>query len=548
MRTFAAIDVGSFELELCIYEMSAKFGIRRVDYVRHEIPLGRDVYNGGKISYRLVEELCQVLGEFMRIMKEYQVTDYRAYATTAVREADNSKIMLDQIRVRTGVDIRVISNSEQRYISYKALAGKGDEFQKIIQNGAAVVDVGFGSMQVSLFDKDALISTQNLPLGLLRLKTLVQSVQVTSEVEQRLVQELVENEMVTYRKINLKDQEIRTLIGIGDSVLKMCQKMEEIRKNKKAWKDGDSQEIKEIQKDGGLQKNKEARKRDWITRSEFQDFYKKLCTMTQEQIQDAFDVNGEYASMIFPAAAILKQLMELTGAEEIWVPGVRMCDGMAADYAEEKKVISFGHDFINDIMATSRNMAKRYKCHMAHVQNVEKEALLVFDNLKKYHGLKARERLLLQIAAVLHSCGKFVAMRNAGECAYNIIMSTEIVGLSHVEREIVANVVRFNVKPFRYNEVRIESKPSRFTRLAAPDNLVMVVAKLTAMLRLANSMDRGHKGKLLDGRFAVKKDRLVISTDYQGDVLMETMSIAQMADFFEEIFGIRPVLKQKKRV
>ena len=74
---------------------------------------------------------------------------------------------------------------------------------------------------------------------------------------------------------------------------------------------------------------------------------------------------------------------------------------------------------------------------------VETAALAVFDALKKYHGMKERERLLLQIAADLHSCGKFVTLRDATDCAYNIIMATEIIGLSHVEREIVANVVKF---------------------------------------------------------------------------------------------------------
>ena len=210
--------------------------------------------------------------------------------------------------------------------------------------------------------------------------------------------------------------------------------------------------------------------------------------------------------------------------------------------------MKFNHNFANDIIVTSRNMAKRYKCHMSHIQAVESAALQVFDSLKKYHGLKERERLLLQIAADLHSCGKFVTMRNATEYAYNIIMATEIIGLSHVEREIVANIVRYHLKFFQYNDIKIEAKPSRISRLATPDNLTLIVAKLTAILRLANSMDRSHNNKLAGCRITVKNNKLVISTDYVGDVTLETLSIEEKADFFEEIFGIRPVLKQKKKI
>lgn len=161
-RLFAAIDVGSFELELGIYEVTAKNELRQVDHLRHMIPLGKDTYAAGKISYELVDEMCRVLNEFSKIMKSYQVSEYRAYATTAMREARNSEIILDQIKVRTGIDVKVISNSEQRFLSYKAIAVKEAEFQRIIQKGTAIADVSFGSLQISLFDKDRLVTTNNM--------------------------------------------------------------------------------------------------------------------------------------------------------------------------------------------------------------------------------------------------------------------------------------------------------------------------------------------------------------------------------------------------
>ncbi len=517
VRTFAAIDVGSSDLELGIYELSDKHGIRPIDQVRYPIALGKDVYSRGKISYQLVDEMCRVLGEFSQIMKGYQVEAYRAYATSVLRETQNNRIVVDQIRVRTGIDIRIISNSEQRFISYKAIAYKDAEFQKVIQKGTAILDVGNGSTQISLFDKDSLVSTQNLPLGVIRLRETMRHMKTTSEREQKLVQEIVDNELVTFRKMYLKDRDIKNLIGIGKVTLRMYNKIMA----------GEN-------------------KQDRISLEEFNHFYETLGRMTLDQIEDAFEVNAEYASVLLPAATIIRQVLGVTGAENIWVPGTRMLDGIAAEYAEEQKLLKFNHNFANDIIVTSRNMAKRYKCHMPHVQAVEALALQVFDSLKKYHGLKARERLLLQIAAILHGCGKFISTRNTGDCAYNIIMATEIIGLSHLEREIVANVVRYHLQEFRYNDIHITGWPSRSTRLASPENLTMTVAKLTAILRLANSMDRSHKNKLAGCRIAVKGTSLVITTNYTGDVALEGLSIEQKADFFEEIYGIRPVLKQKK--
>lgn len=518
VRTFAAIDVGSFELEIGIFEISDKNGIRVVDHVKHMIALGRDTFRDGKISYRLVEETCGVLEDFVRIMKEYQVEDYRAYATSAMREARNSQIVLEQIRVQTGIEVKIISNSEQRFISYKAIAAKEAEFQKIIQQGTAIVDVGFGSMQVSLFDKDALVMTQSLPLGVLRLKEFLANARASAEVEHSLVKELVDNELMTFRKMYLKDREFKNVIAIGEPILTLYYKTEA------------------------------GKRKEQLTVEEFDHFYARIKSMTKDQLEDAFDVNGEYAQMLFPTASIYKRMLDITGAQMIWVPGIRMVDGMAAEYAEDKKMLKFNHDFSNDIIVASKNIARRYKCQMSHVQAVEDSALKLFDTLKRYHGMKSRERLLLQIAVNLHACGKFVTMRDALDCAYNIIMSTEIIGLSHVEREIVANVVKYHDQKFRYNEVEVSAKPSRDSRLVNPENLTLMIAKLTAILRLANSMDRSHLNKLADCKLNVRENQLVISTDYSGDVTLEAISIAEKGDFFEEIFGVRPVLRQKKKV
>ena len=214
---FAAIDVGSFALELGIYEISDKTGIRNVEHIRHVIALGSDTFSEGKISYDLVDEMCRVLEKFTETMKMYRVKDYRAYATTAMREAKNSRIILDQIRVRTGLEVHIISNSEQRFISYKAVASKGGEFNQIIQKGTAIVDVGFGSAQISLFDKDSLVATQNLPLGSLRLRSQLAKIPASVDGHRLHIEEIVDNELITFRKMYLRDRQITNLIGIGDN-------------------------------------------------------------------------------------------------------------------------------------------------------------------------------------------------------------------------------------------------------------------------------------------------------------------------------------------
>lgn len=516
---FAAIDVGSFELELGIYEVSGKGRLKKVDHVRHVIALGRDTYNNGKISYELVEELCTVLGEFVDIMKGYKITDYLAYATSAMREARNNHIVLDQIRVRTGLKVQIISNSEQRFLSYKALAAADEEFDKNIKKGTAIVDVSFGSMQISLFDENLLVSTENLPLGALRIRGAIQAANPTIDRTREMIGEMVESELSNYKKMYLKDRNVRHVIGIGENILYLFR-----------------------YEDNGKPLSR-------VSRERFDALYEQLSRMNAEEIEDRFGVNSEYAALLLPSAVIYKKFLEMTGAEMIWIPGIRLCDGIAAEYASEKKYIRFKHNFDNDIISTSRNMAKRYRCRSTHSELVEDYVLQIFDTMRRYHGMGNRERLLLQIAVIIHACGKFISVRNSNECAYNIIMSTEIIGISHMEREIIANVVRYNIRDFDYNMVHMETGMDTVSeRLASHKNVTILIAKLTAILRLANSMDRGHTSKLKGCRMAVRDKKLVVTTDFNGDITLEAVSFEQKAAFFEEIFGIRPVLKQKRSV
>ena len=514
---FAAIDVGSFALELGIYEISDKTGIRNVEHIRHVIALGSDTFSEGKISYDLVDEMCRVLEKFTETMKMYRVKDYRA--TTAMREAKNSRIILDQIRVRTGLEVHIISNSEQRFISYKAVASKGGEFNQIIQKGTAIVDVGFGSAQISLFDKDSLVATQNLPLGSLRLRSQLAKIPASVDGHRLHIEEIVDNELITFRKMYLRDRQITNLIGIGDNILYLMRRL--------GIKGGENR----------------------VDSAAMHAFYDKLSQMTIDQIEENFGVNSEYAALLLPAATVYTRILDITGAEMFWIPAIGICDGIAAEYASDKKLIRFDHNFENDILAAARNMAKKYKCHASHNQVLEQYAMNIFDSTRRFHGLGDRERLLLQIAVTLHACGKFISVRNSNECAYNIIMSTEIIGISHLEREIIANVVRYNIRDFDYNMVRMETELDEVTDSFSGQNEVMLlIAKLTAMLRLANSMDRGHSAKLADCRMTVKNQNLIITTDYHGDITLEAVSFEQKAAFFEEIFGIRPVLRHKKYV
>lgn len=512
VKLFAAIVIGSTETEMKIFEFSPRKGMKEVDCISTRINLGVDAYSKGQLAVGKVEELCQVLKEFKTIMEGYKVDAYRLCATSALREIRSALITKDYIEKQTGLNIEVLSNSEQRFLDYKSIASESNSFENIIQNGTAIVDIGGNSIQISVFDNDKLITTQNIRMGKVSTREKLLHMAKNNAHFEKLVLELMEHELNGFSKLYQKDRQIKNLIVV-ESELQALIKAE--------------------------QKNTAAI--SMISAEQFNQLYQQIVYLNPEEITEKFDISADTAFLVVPSAIFCKCLLEKMGAENIWLSSMSMSDGLGYEYAVENKFIRPSHSFEEDILAASRNIAKRYKSNMAHIRNMEELTLQIFDKMKKVHGLNQRQRLLLQISVILHNCGKYISLANVAECAYNIIMATEIIGLSHSEREIIANVVRFNTLEFCYYD-----ELATFSSVSREDYLV--IAKLTAILRVANALDRSHKQKFKDVNITLRDNKLILAVNSQEDLTLEKGTLAEKIEFFEEVFNVHPVIKQKKKM
>lgn len=510
MKTFAAIDVGSYELAMKIFEISSKNGIREIDYIRHRIDLGTDTFTTGKISNERVDELCRVLRDYAGIMKNYRVDDYRAYGTSAIRETENTLIVLDQIAQRTGIRIEMLSNSEQRFLDYKSIASLGDAFSKTIEKGTAIVDIGGGSVQISLFDKDTLVTTQNLRLGVLRLQDQISRLNLRHGQMEMVLEEIVNAQLMVFKKLYLEKRRIENVIVVDDYVSAVVGK--EIR---------------------GLE-------HATVSAEAMDSFLERVRKKSAQDVARVLGIPEENVPLLCLSGILISHIVKTMDARTIWAPGVTLCDGMAYEYGEKNKLLKEAHDFEQDIAACAQNISKRYMGNKDRSETLEKIALTIFDSMKKVHGLGRRERLLLRIATLLHDCGKYISLVNLGECSYNIIMSTEIIGLSHMEREIVANVVKYNHMEFAYYEVL--GQDSTIDKEA-----YLTIAKLTAILKIANGLDRSHKEKFRNIKTSLRGEELLIFADTNVDITLERGMFGKRADFFEEVYSVRPVIVQRDR-
>lgn len=519
-KLFAAIDVGSHETALRIYEISKKNGVNELEYIHHTAKLGLETYSTGHISYQTMDNLCRILNGFSQKMKEYAIEDYMIVATSAIREADNNLIVLDQVKQRTGFQIKILSNSEQRFLYYKAIALKQNAFHKLIEKGTLIVDVGGGSIQLSLLDKNELITTQNVRLGSLRIEEILQNMKNKTDNYQNLVYEYIAHDLHTFKKLYLKDHKVKNIIALGNQL-------------------GDFVKYLGLHHFGNLLPvDAKGHKKDSISRQEYESFYRTIVTKSPERIAKELNVSFDRATLLLPIGMIFHNIFEETDAEQVWLSGIMICDGMAADFAERKVKIVPAHSFADGIVTASRYIAARFQCDEVHNGYIETAALKIFDAIKRQNNLNKHDRLLLQISAILQSCGSFINLNDVGENSYKIVSSTEIIGISHNERMMVATIIRYLVNEFP----NYENLTDRFDR-----EEYIRITKLNAILRLARSMDSSYRQKFDDITVNRRENTLIITGQTLYDITLEQGMFRIDAGFFEEVYGLTPVLKQKKQ-
>lgn len=302
ITTFAAIYIGSYEISMKIFELSSKRKIREIDHIRHRVELGKDAYAKGYIGYELAEELCEVLSDYAKIMAGYKVNAYKACASAAIRDAKNELFILDQIKLRTNLDVQVLSNSEHRFISYKSVAAR-PEFNKMTAEGAAVVDVGGGSLQITLFQKGKAITTQHLLLGTMRIYEKISEIGNEVIYYDDLIKELVDKELERFKDIYLKKEKLQYLIMMGDYSTEIIRKLE---------------------------KNLD---RTTVDAKKYIKYLNKMNRNSLAKIAEELSLSNETDPLILPSIILYKRIAEELDAASIWVPGADINDGIACDYA-----------------------------------------------------------------------------------------------------------------------------------------------------------------------------------------------------------------------
>jgi exopolyphosphatase/guanosine-5'-triphosphate,3'-diphosphate pyrophosphatase len=193
-------------------------------------------------------------------------------------------------------------------------------------------------------------------------------------------------------------------------------------------------------------------------------------------------------------------------------------------------------DLRAQVLVSAMALGEKYRYDATHARNVAALATRLFDDLRAEHGLPERDRLLLEVAALLHDVGIFVGLRAHHKHSLYVIGNSEIFGLAQEDMVVVANVAR-------YHRRGTPSKSHAEFMTLDRDRRVDVL-KMAALLRLANALDADHLQKVRDVRVVRDSEPWVLEADGAGDLTMERLAALSRSDLFTDVFGRRLVFRE----
>ncbi|MFH0879987.1 MAG: Ppx/GppA phosphatase family protein [Lentisphaerota bacterium] len=511
VRLVSVIDIGATAIRMEIAEINDRNIARTLETARQPVDLGKDTFTRGKIQQSNITRCVEILKGFKRIMDEYgirQSSQIAAVATSSVREAENRDTFLNRIYIATQINVRAIDEAEESRLTYMAAQSVIESTPEFKQQDVLVVDAGGGSTELLLVQNGFVSFADSYRLGSLRMRESLEAQRVPSEKVRALLNQHIQRTLEQIKR-NVPACKPAIMIAMsGDSrfaASHLCPK----------WRESVTAQVE---------------------LKAFASFTDKLIPLSVEKIVSKYQMTYPEAETVGPALLIYVQLAKAFKIETLLIPKASLRDGLLKEMA---LLGNWSSSFSQQVVQSACVLGQKYHVDDKHARHVADLSLRLFDELKPEHQMAPRHRLLLEVAALLHEVGGYVSSRSHHKHSLYLILNSDLFGLTKFDMNLIAQVARYhrralpNVTHPEYAALDRESR--------------ILVSKLAALLRIADSLDRNHTQKFTDFSVSLKSNCCVITAENMEDLTLERLALKEKGNLFEEIYGV-PVNLQESRV
>jgi len=498
----AAIDIGSNSIRQIIADVSSDGAIRVVDEMRAAPRLGEGVSVTGQLSERGMRAALEALVRMALLNRRAGAARTEVVATSAVRDAANREEFLAAVREATGLRIRVLEGEEEARLSYRSALAHFD-----LKVGRTVVlDIGGGSLELALCADGLLDALLSLPFGAVRLTeqflTPVGSARELSALRRHVRRALRE-------QLSRRDWQGAQVICSGGTFTNLAAIVLA------------RQRITETASVHGT----------IISRPELERTLDLLQGMSASERQHIAGLSPGRADIIVAGVAVAAEVLARLEARELVVSAFGIREGLLLAAADVTPVVA------DPGAARERSvlhLAERSHYDAPHARQVQRLALELFDAIGGRLRLGPDDRRALADAALLHDIGYHINFEAHHKHSYHLIVHAELLGMTPMERVIVANVARYHrgVRPKRTHRGYGTLDKSVRRR----------IRRLAAMLRVADGLDRGHAGAVesVSVRWARTALRILPTPVPGAGLRLELWGARRKAGLLADVVG-RPV-------
>jgi len=502
----AAIDIGTNSIHMIVVKVRPDLSFEIIDREKEMVRLGAGGLDGRSLTTMAMTAALQALTKFSRLAASHKVDEILATATSATREADNGGDFIAEIERQTGIRVRVISGTEEARLIHLA-AGYGVD---IGGTPAVVIDIGGGSVEVTLGTATHLTQAQSFKLGVIRLtERFVRSDPLSSHDERRLVKHI--NKTAGAYLDEIAKRGFERVIGTSGTILSLG--------------------ALALSEDAGVAPEELRNQR--VPAKTIRRIRKRLTAVDLDARLHTPGLDPRRADIAVAGSVLLDAILKRIGAKDLTLCDLALREGLILDYihrntARIKKVENYPDVRRRSII----ELGERCGYWPEHGRQVAQIALSIFDQTRAVHKLGDREREWLEYGALLHDVGVHISYERHHRHSYYLIKNGDLRGFAPEEIEVIALLARYHRQA--------TPKKSHEGYSGLKGSMRRTVRTLSAMIRLAEGLDRSHSQALVGVDVFPRGDDYLVRLRTSGDAELELWAASRHAAPLEGILE-RPI-------
>lgn len=489
----AIIDLGTNSVRFDIHSIGKKAKLLHREKIM--IRLGQGVFVKGKMDPTAVDRAMLAFERFRRVADGLKVRKIVAFGTSALREAQDGSSFVEEVKERSGIEVKVISGKEEaKLISLGILSN-----EKKIPGRFALVDIGGGSTEISVGRGKKVTVGDSFPLGTARLQQVFLKKSPPSEQAIRQLREYIRN-ILSQR---MQRWSCETIVGSSGTVKAVTKIL-----NKKSFS------IKELS-----------------------SLVEKLCTLSTTELLDIEGMEAKRVDMILAGVILLEEIAFALKAKKIVPTEFSLRDGIIQE--EIRLTKSHKSSLIELHMDDLFSRAARFGTEEKHARHMVTLADELFRRLRPLHGLDQKWKIYLLSTVILRNAGELISYANREKHAYYLVKNSDFPSMQVWEHEFIARLCLLHTGG------KLENKD--LVGLGKKDKKRDAFVKLLSLVRLIDGLDLGPRTNIHLKKVSIARSVVKLSFTGKTTAGIETLMIPRKKKLFEETFHRQLILERLKK-